>query len=290
MFLSIDRRSVLRHRLSDSSDAEPEPPSKMGNQNTTTNENDGSTDSEIFYPELYDALKVRYLLRWKIIPEGLPVEIVDMIVDAAEYWPSIEATLGEKRIIRQDGDQVLVRTAPLCYDEKTLGSDSPKVLPHRTIHPCRKIVFSIASHDQGFASAGRHTFDGSYTWFDTEVISTPSPTPDNASFPEPDASGIRFGHGHPLLLPSPHKLQANLAAQRETQHYHITWHHLDNISADSAEAAEIQHSQGRGQATLDGSQVRNLQIGNSIAIWARARFGAWANHVEQLSVRVFWAV
>lgn len=90
----------------------------MGNQNSTADDSHGPTDSQIFYPEFYDVLKVRYLLRWKIISEGLPVEIVDLIVDAAEYWPSIEATLDQKRIIHQDRDQVLVRTAPLCYDEK----------------------------------------------------------------------------------------------------------------------------------------------------------------------------
>lgn len=165
------------------------------------------------------------------------------------------------------------------------------MLPHRTVHPCRKIVFSIASHDQGFANSGRGTFDGSYTWFDTEVVPFEKlPTPGDSSVPEQDANGVRFGPDHPLLLPSSHKLQANRTAVRGTQHYHITWHHLDNISADSPEAEEIQHNQGRGRATLDGSQVRNLQIGDTIAVWGRARFGAWSNHVERLSVRVFWAV
>ncbi|KAB8230190.1 hypothetical protein ETB97_001255 [Aspergillus alliaceus] len=287
----VPRFGAPRRRQSDSTNNEPEFPSDMGNQNSTGDDAQRPTDSEGFYPDIYDVLKVRYLLRWKIIPEGLPAEIVDLIIDAAEYWPSTEATLGEKRIIRQDKDQVLVRTAPLCYDEKTLGSDSPKVLPHRTIHPCRKIVFSISSHDQGFASSGHGTFDGSYTWFDAEVIRSANlATSTDAPIPEPDANGIRFGQGHPLLLPKSSKLQSNRAAVSGTQHYEITWHHLDNIRADSAEAEEIQHNQGRGKDTLDGTQVRTLQVGDVISVLGRARFGGWSNHVERLSVRVFWAV
>lgn len=35
-------------------------------------------------------------------------------------------------------------------------------------HPCRKIVFTIKSHDQGWASdrSDTGTYTGSYTWFD----------------------------------------------------------------------------------------------------------------------------
>lgn len=70
-----------------------------------------------FYPSVADVLKVRFTLRWKIVAEGLPQEIVDMIIDAAEYWASAEVKMeGSTRVIRQDGDQVLVRTVPLCYD------------------------------------------------------------------------------------------------------------------------------------------------------------------------------
>ncbi|KAF7594242.1 hypothetical protein BBP40_009794 [Aspergillus hancockii] len=291
MFPIVAQVQTPRRRHSNSDNDEPEPPSDMGNQNSTADGVPEPVESEIFYPGIYDVLKVRYLLQWKIVSEGLPVEIVDLIVDAAEYWPSTEVKLENQRVIRQDKDQVLVRTTPLCYGEETLGNPSPKVLPHRTIHPCRKIEFHIASHDQGFAGTGHGTFDGSYTWFDAEVVpSAQLQEKFEDSSPEPDARGIRFGPGDPRLLPSPRKLQANRAAVRGTQHYHITWHHLDSIPADSVEAEEIQHNQGRGRATLDGSQVRELQVGDAITVWGRARFGAWSNHVEELSVRVYWAV
>lgn len=81
-----------------------------------------------------------------------------------------------------------------------------------------------------------------------------------------------------------------MRAQRDEQHYTIVWNHLDNIRADSSEAEEIENSQGRGRATLDGSKVRELEVGDSIAVWGRARFGGWSNFVIRLSVRVFWVV
>jgi hypothetical protein len=48
---------------------------------------------------------------------GLPVEVVDVIIDEAEYWPSVETHMENLPIvIRQDGDRECLRTPPLCYD------------------------------------------------------------------------------------------------------------------------------------------------------------------------------
>lgn len=65
---------------------------------------------------------------------------------------------------------------------------------------------------------------------------------------------------------------------------------MDDIRADSAQAEEIEQRSGRGRATLDGRVVRELEVGDSIGVIGRARFGGWSNHVESVSVRVFWAV
>ncbi|PLB44735.1 hypothetical protein P170DRAFT_439986 [Aspergillus steynii IBT 23096] len=268
------------------------------NESSPGAEEPHATEQEIeepYFPDLYDVLKTRHILRWKVVPGGLPLEIVDMIVDAAEYWASVVSEMRGQRIIRQDGDQVLVRTSPLCYDEKTLGSPSPKLLPHRTIHPCRKIIFFVRSHDQGWGGgrrADRSPFQGSNTWFDVEVVhSAHEGTPAEAStLPEVGDDGIRLRAGHPLLNPSSCKLQSNRTYVRDAEEYTITWHYLDRIPADSAEAEEIERAQGRGRATLDGSQVCTLGLGDAISVWGRARYGGWTNYVEQVSVRVFWAV
>ena len=70
---------------------------------------------QVFNPTLVDVLNVRHWLQWKV-PHGLPEELIDMIVDAAEYWPSVEQKMQDQRIIHKDCDQVLLKTVPFCYD------------------------------------------------------------------------------------------------------------------------------------------------------------------------------
>jgi hypothetical protein len=82
----------------------------------------------------------------------------------------------------------------------------------------------------------------------------------------------------------------NRAATRETKRHHIIWHYLDAISPDSEEALRIQREDGRGSETLDGSKVRSMKLGDTVSVWARARFPGWVNHAKSVSVRVFWAI
>lgn len=104
---------------------------------STENPTDGHEPGpEPFYPTINDVLKARYILRWKIRSEGLPMEIVDMVIDAAEYWPSMEVSmkkpvirtdkgeeLAQKIVVRQDQDRELVRSLPLCFDEEVCTID-----------------------------------------------------------------------------------------------------------------------------------------------------------------------
>ncbi|KAL1998153.1 hypothetical protein VTN02DRAFT_6766 [Thermoascus thermophilus] len=246
-------------------------------------------EPEQFYPSLRDVFQVRAILRRGIVPGGLPVEIVDLIVDAAEYWPSVEARIREKIVIRQDGDRECLRTPPLCYEQTPTDASQPRILPHRGMHPCRKIVFSIASHDQGWGGGlgnkGKHV--GAYSWFDAFIVPAarnPDDDDDDDAETKPDESRLE------PFLPTANRLQTNPVATGTTQNFRIVWHYRDAIPADSAAAEEIEREEGRGRATLDGSAVRNMRVGDAVSVWARARFAGWANHVERLSVRVFWAV
>lgn len=90
--------------------------------------------------------------------------------------------------------------------------------------------------------------------------------------------------------PARDQLQSNVTANEEYTVHKITWHYLDNISPDSEEAERIKNKEGRGWATLDGRVVRNLNVGDSLVVWAKARFPGWSNHINGLSVRVFWAL
>lgn len=86
--------------------------------NTTGRDPDDAEDKEPqpFYPSIFEVFKVRYLLQWKIVADGIPPEMVDLIVDAAEYWPSREESMGERTVIRKDTDRELLRTGPLCAE------------------------------------------------------------------------------------------------------------------------------------------------------------------------------
>ncbi|KAJ5092179.1 hypothetical protein NUU61_007049 [Penicillium alfredii] len=106
---------------------EPTPPRDISPSSTSSDSDDASdgvpeTQPEPFFPALWDVLKVRYLLQWKV-PNGLPKELVDLIVDAAEYWPSWEQSMEGERHVQKDQDQVLLKTVPLCYDRqvRTVG-------------------------------------------------------------------------------------------------------------------------------------------------------------------------
>jgi hypothetical protein len=61
------------------------------------------------------------------------------------------------------------------------------------------------------------------------------------------------------------------------------------VHPDSPEADALEE-QGRGRASLNGEFVRNLRVGDLITVWAKARFGGWANIVTDVKVDVYWAV
>lgn len=104
------------------SNNDPSNPDEDGD--ASTHQPESIEDARTFYPSLWDVLKTRYLLQWKASKQGLPAELVDAIIDAAEYWPSTERRMeGVKRIISNDRDQVLLKTVPLCYDRKVCFSD-----------------------------------------------------------------------------------------------------------------------------------------------------------------------
>lgn len=73
-------------------------------------------EDEVFYPSVRDVREVRAILRRGIFREGLPTEIVDLIIDTAEYWPSVETKMTEKTVVTKDNDRELLRTPGLCLE------------------------------------------------------------------------------------------------------------------------------------------------------------------------------
>lgn len=185
---------------------------------------------------------------------------------------------------------------------------------------CRKIVFTIKSHDQGWGGAApdRATYKGSYTWFDVgkekfvAVDSTPLPDHDCPLSPEVFKCAIGHGTLHcltkpvtPALKPVPNMpdhynldhtflanestLQKNLTATKESKENVITWSATDRLDPAGIEADELLEL-GRGRDTGNGQFVRDLKVGDVVTIWARARFPGWQNTVESAKIDVYWAI
>lgn len=137
----------------------------------------------------------------------------------------------------------------------------------------------------------------SWTWFDVEVIHGAHTRNMYANGTEQEILDNERGQvrkhyteADALLLPRDNKLQVNGAHVSDMQHNKIVWDYRDDIQADSPEAFEIEKNLGRGRLTLDGHGVRELEVGDSIAVWARARFPGWSNNVYRASVRIYWVV
>jgi len=88
----------------------------------------------------------------------------------------------------------------------------------------------------------------------------------------------------------PTHLVRNRTAHKETQKRVITWSHTDNISPDDAAARSVLDACGRGLSSGDGEFVRGLKVGDTVTVWARARFPGWENVIEYCQIDVYWAV
>jgi hypothetical protein len=196
----------------------------------------------------------------------------------------------------------------------------------RRDHPCRKIVFTIKSHDQGWGggSRDRGTYRGSYTWFDVglERIEVCDPQEEASSRqdglirlrkvsakanPEngdevPDEDEFRVCALR-TVLPSiktseedgsivfDHKLLAEPSMlQTNKLAERQTSTHVITWRFDDDEDEDSLIERGRGKATGNGEFVRNLRVGDIVTIWAKARFLGWLNHVVEVTMDVYWAV
>ncbi|CAK7269533.1 hypothetical protein SEPCBS119000_003616 [Sporothrix epigloea] len=183
----------------------------------TASEADNSsrnTASGPYQPSICDVIIVKAMLQRHC---GLPLELVDAVMDEAAYWAHARAEVnffkesGSDLVVSSRsyssrsataGNRFLLRTPPLGFQrapvrggiaaQKTYTTQEPEPVPSGEVagsgecsandirgwlpanqapqfaHPCRKIVFTMVSRDQGWASSVRErgTYKGSYSWFD----------------------------------------------------------------------------------------------------------------------------
>ncbi|RFU76027.1 hypothetical protein TARUN_6237 [Trichoderma arundinaceum] len=174
----------------------------------------------------------------------------------------------------------------------------------RLARPARKIVFTFRSQDQGWASnpgEAQNPYSKSWTWFeaglerfdagsagDGSVPSVNALRPVHPQIHQTSSDPAGYNYTHKLLHSPEWEIQRNKTALREWQDNVITWSYLDDVAPDS-EGGQALEAQGRGRATGDGKFVRELQVGDVITVWGKARFHAWVNRVESVRIDVYWA-
>lgn len=212
---------------------------------------------------------------------------------------------------------------PLPQYQKWIGG------PTDTLeYPCRKIVFTIQSRDQGWGGSAhdRGSYHGSWTWFEAglERFDKNATHPENT--PEKDAAvdevpateaGESSAHDANGVLPDPYfpvygmrAIHPPLEADRPAFHYDLypspeltiqknkvatrkpTTHTIVWSWKDDANplTAEKLDELGRGTASGNGDFIRNLKLGDAVTVWAKARFAGWANHIERVNMDIYWAL
>lgn len=74
---------------------------------------------------------------------------------------------------------------------------------------------------------------------------------------------------------------------KEATTHKVVWSWTDNVNPPTAEQlTEL----GRGEATGDGSFIRDLKLGDVVTVWAKSRFGGWVNYVDRVKLDVYWAL
>jgi len=138
-------------------------------------------------------------------------------------------------------------------EAETGGGDERKGTA-RGMHPCRRIVFELLSHDQGSSwdRAYHGTYAHSWTWVDVN-------------------------------------LQRNVHADSQSKRHVVAWEWQDTVEEGSVRVLEAENL-GRVWRSLDGELIRGLQYGDRIVLWMHARFPGWACYLSEARVTVYWAV
>ncbi|KAI5992403.1 hypothetical protein EDD15DRAFT_2168209 [Pisolithus albus] len=249
-----------------------------------------------YLPTAQDILTVRsYFL---LLRKPLCYELVDIILDEACYWAhsTVEVEYPIRANIWNGKDRMYLRTLPLAIpgtegdfvfspqDVKEIHLGGSDLSTHERLHPCRRIVFELWSHDQGWSTVDtghQGTYQGSYTWWDASVETAQPEITGNTEISWPSSL---------CRPPTPNErsLQRNLHAHYETRLHTVEWSYVDGIP--SVADQQVLDSCGRGPLSADGNFVRNLKVGDCIALWASARFPGWDMHAEKAKISVYWAV
>ncbi|KIM38522.1 hypothetical protein M413DRAFT_447753 [Hebeloma cylindrosporum] len=253
------------------------------------------TKGENYVPTPNDVFATRrYLL------ERVPAELANLILDEASYWPKVSS-----RVIAGDRNLIVSAIASENNDASRCCLLSPTLNEWITAEAkvssslkIKAVCFTIVSHDQGWASENNFSgkYEGSWTWFEAVIVRNFRQDILDQGL---DDGGIRHlleirgGDAESPLVTTVTNaqsdsdtwhVQSNVRAHNQAVKHTILWSDKveDDIDDDSL-YIETGSNSGRGF-------VRSLEMGDRIAIIARAKYPGWGNYIEKIELEVYYSV
>ncbi|KAK7047163.1 hypothetical protein VNI00_006829 [Paramarasmius palmivorus] len=231
----------------------------------------------------------------QILLNFLPLELVDIIIDQAQYWCRIRFKRRGQGIA--NARNAVGKSAATCY------LTTPRIPAQARV---RAVLFLIKSNDQGWLPPSPidapvhysdHDVHSAWSWFEAMIIRQSEEHPNMPSWlgsatsqtDSDDRIGIEMSEEHliaenvVLVGPSPKRwyLTSNVQAQIYDSEQAVFWFR------DSHCAEEADLRWGRRNAR---EFVELLKPGDRITLVARAKYAGWENGVKCAAVEVFYSV
>ncbi|KAJ3920054.1 hypothetical protein F5877DRAFT_38946 [Lentinula edodes] len=247
-------------------------------------------------PSDRDVQIVRYLFQTL-----LPIELVDVIIEDAEYWPCIHVERSEPILV--DAKRSISRGLKMawCY---LVSSPVPEALDSAGQSlgqsRVRRVDLKVQGHDQGWGKLSfpvilymlrcstplPATHPGPWSWFEATIIkafresnlvwlpAALNGPVDPATRPHFDQVFAGFTRWH---------IASNKLGNRTKQDHSVVW--TEEEVQGPRDAGSIKGREGFGHEL-----VRALQPGDRIAILALAQQWGWENHVYSASITIQYSV
>ncbi|THV02253.1 hypothetical protein K435DRAFT_836588 [Dendrothele bispora CBS 962.96] len=224
---------------------------------------------------------VRQFLLNFIQPSTLPPELVDEIIDLAQYWPRVR-THCEVPTRVGNGELCCYLVTP------PISAETSRPLRHRRV---REIRFKVRSHDQGWGGEYGHqgTYNGSWTWFEAVILPPPAMLGNPKWYQEVLTGPTRLKSNVLQTVslvqdgqPRRWFIQCNVTASGMTREHTVTW------TIDGTDHEEQRYDQFKGRVDRGHEAVRLLKPGDRLAMIAKALFPGWVNHVISASAEIIY--
>jgi len=214
----------------------------------------------------------------------LPAELVDIILDYAEYWPCISEGVKTKLSLEANFET--------AYNAAAYYLITPPIPKH--VRHVQKIIFKLSSCDQGWGSDCLGTYNGSHTWFEAGIIRNLmalSPIEPLSQYNADQLNMMAYNGNYAREIENPSRpgerwrVQCNLTASSTVKIHKVVWYGGDIITAET----EASTSQAKGAGAGRGF-FEVLQSGDQVVLVVRAQYPGWTNHVYGAQVDIFYSI